>query len=229
MFTLVLKYGVGWYFFPPCPLITLFYDRSWLGGVTRKPDVSPLSLRKGNDVRDGTRCFLIILVVLIFGIGIALGYDFGRASRPEPPAPLDARLVHVFIQNRLGVLDPSAGLVAAWERATGGRSRLVVVFDREEANAVIEVVPNDCLNGADSWQVNPRQRAIIICVASANVQRYGILVVVHEIAHIWCCDVGGYPDTHWDNDAEPGIMNGSLYGIERGLFSPRELRAMGLR
>ncbi len=161
---------------------------------------------------------LIAILLLIVAVAVAVG----MADAPKMP---NASLVRVYVQSRLGAADPAPLLPDAWAKATGGRGRLVLVPDRSEANAVIEVVPNDCLN--DSWQVNPSQRAVMICVGSQTVQRYGVVVIVHEIAHIWCCDVG-YPDGHWPDDAEPGLMNDSNYGVERGVFSPRELRALGL-
>lgn len=140
---------------------------------------------------------------------------------------VDAHSVRVHVLNPLGTLEPTTALPDAWRRATAGLGSLHVVASPDEANVVIMLLPGDGQNM--SWRINARQRAVVISVGSAAVQKYGITVVVHEIGHLWCCNVGGFADGHWANDAEAGLMNASGYGYDLGLFSPRELRSMGLR
>lgn len=153
------------------------------------------------------------------------------AAAPTPPwAPTaqqpDARQVLVWVGTQFGAPDPSGLLVSAWERATGGRGHLRLVDSPGEADAVVMVFPGPGFDS--SWAVNERQRAIVIYTGSAPVQRFGVAVILHEISHLWCCPEGPARDGHWADDAEPGLMNASTYGLEAGLFSERELRVLRL-
>ena len=169
------------------------------------------------------------LVAIALGITFVLNgvyfYQAGRSDTDIDRRP-DARMVRVYVLNPLNAADPRLGLPAAWEHATEGRGRLSLVARPDDADAVIMVLPGDGDNF--SWRINARQRAVVISVGSATVRRLGISVVVHEIAHQWCCDIGGVADGHWLDDDEPGLMNASTHGYAQGLFSPRELRALGL-
>mgnify|MGYP001568507526 CR=1 FL=1 len=168
------------------------------------------------------RSFTIMLLTLGFGL---LGFGLGRLTALTERVP-DARAVVVHQRNPLLAAVPT-DLPGAWRTATSGLGSLRLTDDPAQADIVIVLLPGSGDNL--SWPIGNGRRASVIHVGSEAVQRFGVAVVLHEIAHLWCCDVAGVPDGHWLDDLEPGLLNATRFGYETGRFSPRELRSMRLR